>query len=231
VLCDDDPSGRRRDRQRRRDLVAATYSESLRVHRAKRAIRGDGAATTRIDATDGPVLRATSVDLELSGLTLTGASFENGVFWEGIFLSHVVGGGARQVRLEIIRSTITGNGTGVRFGRKPSFQSSIVAGNGPGFDLEPIPDNSSARSLGFNIFGSVDPAATVVGRTPLDQFGVDPLLGPLQDNGGPTLTHAPLAGSPALEWVVSTPLCKQPDQRGVARLPAPCDVGSVEDPS
>jgi hypothetical protein len=28
---------------------------------------------------------------------------------------------------------------------------------------------------------------------------IDPLLGPLQDNGGPTLTHALLAGSPAID--------------------------------
>ena len=27
---------------------------------------------------------------------------------------------------------------------------------------------------------------------------IDPLLGPLADNGGPTLTHALLAGSPAI---------------------------------
>src|SRR2546422_7796258 len=29
--------------------------------------------------------------------------------------------------------------------------------------------------------------------------GVDPLLGSLQDNGGPTWTHALLSGSPAIE--------------------------------
>jgi hypothetical protein len=28
---------------------------------------------------------------------------------------------------------------------------------------------------------------------------IDPLLGPLQDNGGPTLTHALLSGSPAID--------------------------------
>jgi hypothetical protein len=30
-------------------------------------------------------------------------------------------------------------------------------------------------------------------------FPIDPLLGPLQDNGGPTLTHALLSGSPAID--------------------------------
>jgi len=32
-----------------------------------------------------------------------------------------------------------------------------------------------------------------------DQINIDPLLGPLQDNGGPTFTHALLTGSPAID--------------------------------
>ena len=67
---------------------------------------------------------------------------------------------------------------------------------------------------------------------PGDQINTDPLLGPLQDNGGPTLTHAPLPGSPAID--AGDPNFTPPpyyDQRG------PCyrrvygrriDVGSVE---
>ena len=34
---------------------------------------------------------------------------------------------------------------------------------------------------------------------PGDQINTDPLLGPLQDNGGPTYTHALLPGSPAID--------------------------------
>ena len=34
---------------------------------------------------------------------------------------------------------------------------------------------------------------------PGDQIDTDPLLGPLQDNGGVTLTHALLPGSPAVD--------------------------------
>jgi hypothetical protein len=33
---------------------------------------------------------------------------------------------------------------------------------------------------------------------PGDQTNIEPMLGPLQDNGGPTLTHALLPGSPAI---------------------------------
>jgi len=32
-----------------------------------------------------------------------------------------------------------------------------------------------------------------------DQINTDPMLGPLQDNGGPTFTHALLPGSPAID--------------------------------
>jgi hypothetical protein len=48
------------------------------------------------------------------------------------------------------------------------------------------------------------------GYTDSDLLDVDPLLDPLGDNGGPTPTHALLAGSPALN-------AGAPDQRGVVR--------------
>ncbi len=60
--------------------------------------------------------------------------------------------------------------------------------------------------------------------------GVDPLLGPLADNGGPTLTHQPLPGSPALD--TGDPAIPSPppvDQRGLPRIVGPAiDRGSVE---
>ena len=34
---------------------------------------------------------------------------------------------------------------------------------------------------------------------PGDQINTDPVLGPLQDNGGPTFTHALLPDSPAID--------------------------------
>ena len=62
----------------------------------------------------------------------------------------------------------------------------------------------------------------------------DPLLGPLQDNGGPTLTYALLPGSPAID-AARQELCLESDQRGFA-VPvdgdgdgeAECDIGAVE---
>ncbi|WAS93243.1 choice-of-anchor Q domain-containing protein [Nannocystis punicea] len=53
---------------------------------------------------------------------------------------------------------------------------------------------------------------------------VDPLLGELADNGGPTRTIAPLAGSPAL---AAGSDCPPTDQRGEPRAD-PCTLGALE---
>ena len=59
-------------------------------------------------------------------------------------------------------------------------------------------------------------------------IGVDPRLGPLASNGGPTATHALLPGSPALDAGALSG-CPATDQRGVARPQnGRCDIGAVE---
>jgi hemolysin type calcium-binding protein len=62
-----------------------------------------------------------------------------------------------------------------------------------------------------------------------DITSTNALLGPLASNGGQTQTHALLAGSPAIDAVLSG--CPPPatDQRGVARPQgARCDIGGYE---
>jgi beta-glucanase (GH16 family) len=69
--------------------------------------------------------------------------------------------------------------------------------------------------------GSPDPTDIITGTA---------LVGPLADNGGPTQTHALLAGSPAID-AADDALCPATDQRGVARPQgAHCDIGSYEYP-
>jgi hypothetical protein len=53
-------------------------------------------------------------------------------------------------------------------------------------------------SGGFNLIENTS-GATGGSFLASDQLGVDPKLGPLQDNGGPTFTMALLAGSPAID--------------------------------
>jgi hypothetical protein len=61
-----------------------------------------------------------------------------------------------------------------------------------------------------------------------DQPTTDPRLEPLGDNGGPTLTHALPAGSPAID-AADAAAAPEVDQRGVARPQgAGDDIGSYE---
>src|SRR5437762_1064040 len=55
--------------------------------------------------------------------------------------------------------------------------------------------DGGVTSLGYNI-SSDNGNGYLIG--PGDQINTDPVLGPLQDNGGPTFTHELLQGSPAI---------------------------------
>jgi len=65
-------------------------------------------------------------------------------------------------------------------------------------------------------------------RDPTDRTGLTLLLGTLADNGGPTDTLLPAAGSPLVD-TGDTANCSATDQRGVPRPQgSACDVGAVE---
>ena len=88
--------------------------------------------------------------------------------------------------------------------------------------------DGSITSGGYNLESGTSCGCT----QPTDQQNADPLLGPLQDNGGPTWTHALLPCSPAIDAIPS-PYNGAPaaDQRGFPR-PYPAgglaDIGAVE---
>lgn len=87
-----------------------------------------------------------------------------------------------------------------------------------------VADGGVFRSLGRNLF-SDSPSLPL---DPSDLVAVDPLLGPLQDNGGPTPTMALLPGSPALDGGVPVAGVTS-DQRGVPRPQgAAPDIGAFE---
>jgi CSLREA domain-containing protein len=101
--------------------------------------------------------------------------------------------------------------------------------NGPDF-------NGALTFNRYNLLGN-DAQTTRLGETTDDHVGtpasaIDPLLGPLQDNGGPTLTHALQPGSPALDQgsadATSLTSAITTDQRG---LPRPSDDLSIPNPS
>lgn len=88
---------------------------------------------------------------------------------------------------------------------------------------------STIQSFGYNL--SSDDGSGWLAATG-DRVNTDPLLGPLQDNGGPTATHALLPGSPAIDTGAATDIAGSPiatDQRGLARPQGiAVDVGAFE---
>ena len=96
-----------------------------------------------------------------------------------------------------------------------ALESTIVSSNfGTRTNQGPIADDvyGPAQSLGHNIIGTTTGMTNIVST---DLMGVDPRLGPLQNNGGPTPTHALLAGSPAID--AGAPTTAPFDQRGQPR--------------
>ena len=133
-----------------------------------------------------------------------------------------------------------GGGVVVESGATLTFQNSIIALNQNTFDSGPfqvINDDDCAGTItshGNNIMNAIDAGYCTV-NPPVTV--ANPNLGPLEQNGGPTQTHALLAGSPAIDagnaggCTDNLGATLQTDQRGAPR-PFPfggrCDVGAVE---
>ncbi|MBD2409566.1 hypothetical protein FACHB389_09210 [Nostoc calcicola FACHB-389] len=116
----------------------------------------------------------------------------------------------------IINNTADSNGDGVGdgggvFNSEPSIYTggpivvgnTIIAGNfdkSSSGDINPDLSGSTFSDLGNNLIGNQTGStgfttSTLVGT---NASPIDPKLGPLQNNGGATLTHSLLAGSPAI---------------------------------
>jgi hypothetical protein len=130
----------------------------------------------------------------------------------------------------ILNNTASRAGGSILVGGVPpatvQLDHSIVA-NGAPEDLavfQPVPLSVTANYSLVEAPGDV----VLVGANNL--VGVDPLLGPFANNGGPTLTHRPLPGSPVID--AGNPAIPSPpatDQRGFPRIfGAAIDLGSVE---
>jgi CSLREA domain-containing protein len=156
-----------------------------------------------------------------------GANIENSTISGNSAIGANSDGGGIQGTPQIVSSTIAGNsaegdGGGVNAtGGNPSLQNTIVSDNsaaGTGPDLESA---SGTFQVSFSLIEDATSAplnTTVAGSNIL---GVDPQLGLLQDNGGPTRTHALLPTSPTVDcgrafFFATT------DQRG-AGFPRPVD--------
>ncbi|MFL6501650.1 MAG: choice-of-anchor Q domain-containing protein [Candidatus Udaeobacter sp.] len=97
--------------------------------------------------------------------------------------------GHSSTMLEVIDSTLNANGI-INVSATSQFGSTIF--NASGMSNE----SGTINSLGYNL--SNDDASGFLTASG-DHINTDPMLGPLQDNGGPTFTHELLTGSPAID--------------------------------
>jgi predicted outer membrane repeat protein len=135
-----------------------------------------------------------------------------------------------RIRSSTFVGNVAGPGLGAIYalpGSVVQFASSIVAGNTGG---DCVVSGGSFDSAGNNIDSDASCGLFEGGDRP----GTDPQLGQLADNGGPTLTHLPGPGSPALDGGNAMD-CPATDQRGQMRPTdgngdgvASCDIGAVE---
>lgn len=166
----------------------------------------------------------------LGDVTIVNSTFSGNTSteWHGGGIFHTDG------QLTVTNSTFTGNvapaGTAsgilvATFGAPASMTltNSVMEGFGGAFACA-IEGGVTATitSGGSNVIsdGSCNPNATT------DQPNTAAQLGPLADNGGPTLTHALTAGSPAI-GAADPAAAPATDQRGFARDAAP-DSGAFE---
>ncbi|MGH3090651.1 MAG: choice-of-anchor Q domain-containing protein, partial [Rubrobacteraceae bacterium] len=125
-------------------------------------------------------------------------------------------------RLTISSATITENSgagvssVGLNHSTLTEISSTIISANNPTDVDFPNPIQNSFASGGYNVIGDGKAVGAGNFEATGDQTNVsDPGLGPLQNNGGPTFTHALLPGSPAIDQGDSPGLAT--DQRGQPR--------------
>ena len=144
------------------------------------------------------------------------------------------------LNLRLTHSTVSRNGgfqlAGI-YSLPGTIEQSIIAGD----PNEQDPDigwfDGSVPALQLAVVHSLigDPGDTVIDDSAApgsNLVGIDPLLGPLQDNGGPTPTRLPLPGSPVID--AGDPAFVPPpafDQRGEGYprvVNGRIDIGAVE---
>ena len=161
----------------------------------------EGAEANAIDGSSGAGI-FNSGHMELLNCTITNNSTDSD--------PDSVGGGFTNVQpvTAIFKNTIVASNTAGKPGTNNCY-------NGPGGVI---------TSLGHNL----DSENTCHFNQPSDLVNTNPLLGPLQDNGGPTFTCALLEGSPAID-AGDNAGAPATDQRGESRPNgAFCDIGAYE---
>jgi hypothetical protein len=129
---------------------------------------------------------------------------------------------AASIPLTLINGTVANNVSGIVGDRLSSttVRNTLLANSG----------TNCAGTITSSDYNLSSDATCALFTQPHDLNGIDPRIGPLSYNGGPTPTHALLNGSPAIDaGGTSANGCPATDQRGVARPQgAACDIGAYE---
>lgn len=211
------------------------------------AVTDNNSAGIRSDAATVTLNRVTLLRNNGSGLMATGSSAVNinNSTISGNGLSGPQGGGVYVVdtgvlslnNVTIANNTASEGGGLYRAGSaNVLIQNSIIAGNTA--DTSGPDCSGTVFLMTFSLMQNT--ANCSINNSVSNLLGVNPLLGPLQDNGGLSLTHALAINSPALN-AGDPSSCKDSqnnpftiDQRGTTR-PQPqgarCDMGAYEVPA
>jgi predicted outer membrane repeat protein len=165
-------------------------------------------------------------DIDLSRVT-------NSTFYDNIAQAGSGGGIGNFGHLAVRSSTFShnnaSNGGAIRngLGGSLSLTNSILANSVGGMDCTKSDSTPDVENIS-NLIETTGSGLASCGSSLLTS---DPGLGPLQDNGGPTETMAPLPGSPAIN-AGDNASCPTIDQRGVTRpQQVQCDIGAYESPA
>jgi CSLREA domain-containing protein/uncharacterized repeat protein (TIGR01451 family) len=174
-------------------------------------------------ANEGGAIKVESNAVTVTNTTISGNTSNN--YGGGIANYN---GTLTLTNLTIAGNTANGAGSGgglinIPFGAgTATVKNSVIAGNNG-----VIPDvGGSFTSNGYNLIGKSDGSSGFTDGVNNDQAGtiaspIDPLLLPLANNGGTTMTHAFAGGSPAIDKGSTTG--PGTDQRGLTR---PVDLAS-----
>ncbi|AEI39004.1 Ig-like domain repeat protein [Paenibacillus mucilaginosus] len=180
-----------------------------------------GTAGSSLDGLGGGVYSISKLNLDNSTVSGNAAVKGGG----GLQLAYAVEGAYLVRNATIYGNTAdsdnnasgSGGGIGVQAGTAaPLLHNTIVAGNRLGSEAASDIFGSAAGGSSYNLIGTGGSGGLVTGAAG-NQTGVSDLrLGALADNGGPTKTHALLAGSPALDAGTAAQAPGAADQRGTA---------------
>ena len=179
------------------------------------------AGNSAVSEGGGVVVALNAADLAITNSTISGNSAQRG----GGLYDGVAGSNVRLNNVTVWDNSASVGASGIQ------STSSTVDVDNTIIAVPAGPAVCAGLLDGDNNILSTDDGCTLTGAN--NQIGageaeIDPLLGPLADNGGPTPTHALLAGSPAVD-AGNNATCELVDQRGVSRVSgAACDIGAFE---